>query len=77
MAQLAYHWKRRLILAQPEVWRDLTIDASTKGKWEIYNCVNENYCEAATTTSQNINLSYGYLWWLNGKAKFIIYHSPS
>jgi hypothetical protein len=27
----------------------------------------------ATTTSQNINLSYGYLWWLNGKSS---YHLP-
>jgi hypothetical protein len=33
---------------------------------------DENYCIAATT-SQNINLGYGYLWWLNGKNS---YHLP-
>ena len=27
----------------------------------------------ATQTSQNIKLSYGYLWWLNGKSS---YHLP-
>lgn len=25
-----------------------------------------------TTTSQNYNLSYGYLWWLNGKASTMV-----
>lgn len=41
-----------------------------KGKWESNQIVNANFCTAATTTSQNINPSYGYLWWLNGKASF-------
>ena len=44
-----------------------------KGKWEDNVIINENYCNAATTTSQNINLGYGYLWWLNGKNS---YHLP-
>lgn len=44
-----------------------------KGKWDNTNILNENYFNAATTTSQNINLSYGYLWWLNGKSS---YHLP-
>ncbi len=26
----------------------------------------------ATKTSQDINPSYGYLWWLNGKGKFML-----
>jgi CubicO group peptidase (beta-lactamase class C family) len=43
------------------------------GKWDNNSIINENYCKAATTTSQNINKSYGYLWWLNGKAS---YHLP-
>ncbi len=30
------------------------------------------YKTQMTTTSQNINLSYGYLWWLNGKASFML-----
>lgn len=44
-----------------------------KGKWENEIIVNETYFNEATTTSQNINQSYGYLWWLNGKTT---YHLP-
>jgi CubicO group peptidase (beta-lactamase class C family) len=44
-----------------------------KGKWENDVILNENYFNEATNTSQNINLGYGYLWWLNGKAN---YHLP-
>ncbi len=47
--------------------------ALNKGKWNTNQVVNEAYFNAATYTSQNINLSYGYLWWLNGKAS---YHLP-
>ncbi|MBC7524584.1 MAG: serine hydrolase [Flavobacterium sp.] len=44
-----------------------------KGKWNSDIILNENYFNTATNTSQNINLSYGYLWWLNGK---VSYHLP-
>lgn len=44
-----------------------------KGKWDTTQILNENYFNEATNTSQNINLGYGYLWWLNGKAS---YHLP-
>ncbi|MCC9016665.1 serine hydrolase domain-containing protein [Flavobacterium lipolyticum] len=44
-----------------------------KGKWENNTILNEAYFNEATTTSQNINLGYGYLWWLNGKSS---YHLP-
>jgi CubicO group peptidase (beta-lactamase class C family) len=43
------------------------------GKWNSTQIINENYLNAATNTSQNINQSYGYLWWLNGKSS---YHLP-
>ncbi len=42
-----------------------------KGKWD--NTVvlpDTNYLNAATNTSQSINPSYGYLWWLNGKSTY-------
>lgn len=29
------------------------------------------YVRQMTNTSQNLNLSYGYLWWLNGKSSFM------
>lgn len=44
-----------------------------KGKWENTQVLNESFFNEATTTSQNINLAYGYLWWLNGK---VSYHLP-
>jgi CubicO group peptidase (beta-lactamase class C family) len=44
-----------------------------KGNWNGTQILNETYFNQATTTSQNINLGYGYLWWLNGKAS---YHLP-
>ncbi len=44
-----------------------------KGKWENTQIVPEAFLNEATNTSQNINLAYGYLWWINGKPS---YHLP-
>ncbi|RPI67381.1 MAG: serine hydrolase [Ignavibacteriae bacterium] len=33
---------------------------------------DENYVRAMLNTSQDLNQSYGYLWWLNGKSSFMI-----
>lgn len=44
--------------------------ALNEGKWENNQVVPQNYMQNAATTSQNINLAYGYLWWLNGKSSF-------
>lgn len=39
-----------------------------KGKWNGTTVLTDAiYFNAMTNTSQNYNLSYGYLWWLNGK----------
>ncbi len=44
-----------------------------KGKWQNQIILNDtNYIEAMINTSQNLNQSYGYLWWLNGKNSFMI-----
>jgi CubicO group peptidase (beta-lactamase class C family) len=44
-----------------------------KGKWNGTAILNDaNYFNAMTNTSQNLNLSYGYLWWLNGKASTMV-----
>lgn len=47
--------------------------ALNKGNWNGTQILNTNFFNNATTTSQSINLSYGYLWWLNGKSS---YHLP-
>jgi len=39
-----------------------------KGNWNNQIILqNKDYFESMVNTSQNINISYGYLWWLNGK----------
>ncbi len=42
-----------------------------KGTWNNEEVVCESYFNEMTNTSQNLNKSYGYLWWLNGKDGFI------
>jgi CubicO group peptidase (beta-lactamase class C family) len=44
--------------------------ALNNGNWNGNQVINSAYLNQATSTSQNINLSYGYLWWLNGKSSF-------
>jgi CubicO group peptidase (beta-lactamase class C family) len=45
----------------------------SKGKWNGNTILGDtNFLNAAVNTSQNINLSYGYLWWLNGKSSFML-----
>lgn len=44
-----------------------------KGKWDQTPILTDTtYFNEMVNTSQNINLSYGYLWWLNGKSSFMI-----
>ena len=46
--------------------------ALNKGKWKNEQVINEAYFTESTNSSQSINPSYGYLWWLNGKSNFMI-----
>ncbi len=46
--------------------------ALNKGKWENSTVVNESFFNKSIVSSQNINPSYGYLWWLNGKTKYMV-----
>jgi CubicO group peptidase (beta-lactamase class C family) len=45
---------------------------SANGKWENTQIISENFINEATNTSQNINNSYGYFWWLNGKQNYYL-----
>ena len=43
------------------------------GIWNTDTLMHDvNYFHDMTNTSQNLNLSYGYLWWLNGKNSFML-----
>ncbi|MEE3244374.1 MAG: serine hydrolase, partial [Bacteroidota bacterium] len=41
-----------------------------QGNWDGNQLLNSAYYEAMTTTSQELNPAYGYLWWLNGKTHY-------
>jgi CubicO group peptidase (beta-lactamase class C family) len=44
-----------------------------KGKWNQEAILeNEVYFNNMVNTSQNLNKSYGYLWWLNGKESLMV-----
>ncbi|NDK54848.1 serine hydrolase domain-containing protein [Pontibacter fetidus] len=44
-----------------------------KGKWGTTTVLNDQaYITAMLSPSQNLNQSYGYLWWLNGKASYML-----
>lgn len=46
--------------------------ALNNGKWKEEQIINEPFFKESVSTSQDINPSYGYLWWLNGKTKFMV-----
>ncbi|MHC1731448.1 MAG: serine hydrolase domain-containing protein [Bacteroidales bacterium] len=46
--------------------------ALNKGKWMSEQVVNESFFTESTNPSQNINPSYGYLWWLNGRTSYMV-----
>jgi CubicO group peptidase (beta-lactamase class C family) len=46
--------------------------ALNRGVWDTNTVLADtSYFRRMTNTSQNLNLSYGYLWWLNGKASYM------
>ncbi|WP_299114865.1 serine hydrolase [uncultured Winogradskyella sp.] len=47
------------------------------GTWDTTEILNEVYFNEMTSTSQNLNPAYGYLWWLNGKSSYILPSSPT
>ena len=43
-----------------------------KGKWDTNTLLSDSsYFQSMVNTSQQLNKSYGYLWWLNGKSSFM------
>ncbi len=46
--------------------------ALNKGKWNNETIINEPFFNESISTSQNMNPSYGYLWWLNGKTSYMV-----
>jgi CubicO group peptidase (beta-lactamase class C family) len=42
------------------------------GSWNGTQLINNTYFNEMVNTSQNLNKSYGYLWWLNGKPNYML-----
>lgn len=42
------------------------------GAWNGSQLINSSYFNQMISTSQDLNKSYGYLWWLNGKPSFMV-----
>lgn len=40
------------------------------GKWQNEEIVNTSFIQKAVNQSQEINKSYGYLWWINGEPSY-------
>lgn len=46
--------------------------AAQNGNWDGEQIVDEAFFIESKTTSQTLNPSYGYLWWLNGKNGYML-----
>lgn len=45
--------------------------ALNKGKWNAEQIINESYFNESVNSSQDLNPSYGYMWWLSAKKNYI------
>jgi len=46
--------------------------ALNRGTWEDQEVIDENFFVESINSSQTINPSYGYMWWLNGKSSYMV-----
>ena len=46
--------------------------ALNKGKWNNEQVLSESFFTESVSSSQALNPSYGYLWWLNGKSNYML-----
>lgn len=46
--------------------------ALNNGKWKNEQIINPTYFNESINSSQNLNPSYGYLTWLNGKSSYMV-----
>jgi CubicO group peptidase (beta-lactamase class C family) len=65
-------WVQQEFVSTPRAAARFGILALNKGIWAGDTLLHDTaYFRAMTNTSQAFNLSYGYLWWLNGKASYM------
>ena len=69
-------WKNRLVFkvfySNTRSMARFGLMALNKGKWHKEQIINESFFNESIHSSQTINPSYGYFWWLNGKTSFMV-----
>ncbi len=66
-------WFQSVYFSKPRDMARFGLLTLSKGIWQSDTVLKDtSYYRAMTNTSQNFNLSYGYLWWLNGKASTMV-----
>ncbi len=69
-------WYQSVYYSKPRDMARFGLLTLNKGIWQNDTVLRDTaYYRAMTNTSQNFNLSYGYLWWLNGKASAMVPYS--
>ena len=66
-------WLNHVFFSKPRAMARFGLLLLNKGVWNQNNILNDStYFKEMTATSQNINKSYGYLTWLNGKGSYML-----
>lgn len=66
-------WANNVFFSKPRSMARFGLLLLNKGKWNQNVVLSDTtYFKAMTNTSQNLNKSYGYLTWLNGKGSFML-----
>jgi CubicO group peptidase (beta-lactamase class C family) len=66
-------WANNIFFSKPRSMARFGLLLLNKGKWNQDIILSDTaYHRAMTNTSQNLNKSYGYLTWLNGKGSFML-----
>lgn len=61
-----------VFFSKPRAMARFGLMIQNKGNWNGTPVLTDTtYYNEMVNTSQNLNLSYGYLWWLNGKSSFM------
>ncbi len=69
-------WFQSVYYSKPREMARFGLLTLNKGIWQNDTLLRDTaYYRAMTNTSQNFNLSYGYLWWLNGKVSAMVPYS--
>ncbi len=67
-----YSGYNHLFFSPPRSMARFGLLVLAEGNWNGVSVLdNENFYSEMINTSQSLNSSYGYLWWLNGKGSFI------